>query len=136
MRTTVSHAINRFDMVATDYDDAGGEDYRGAAPREVRAAACRGANTRRLRAVHAPAAVRPRAAVVRYERPRVRLSYAPHPQVRVERARLGLATLAVSALVSAAVVCGLLGLAQLRAGAGVDPQPTVAQVHDAPVSGR
>ncbi len=136
MRTTVSHAINRFDMVTTDYDNTGGEGYSGASPREVHAVACRGAIARRQRRAHAPAAVRPRAAVVRYDRPRVRLSYAPHPEARIERARLGLATLAVSALVSAGVVCGLLGLAQLRAGTAVDPQPTVAQVHDVPAPGR
>jgi hypothetical protein len=75
---------------------------------------------------------RPRAAIVRYDRPRIRGArdragagrvHGPHPMRRVERARLGFATLAVAALVSAAAVGGLIGVVQLRAP-GPAPQPT------------
>ncbi|MFJ1456793.1 LysM peptidoglycan-binding domain-containing protein [Nocardia sp. N2S4-5] len=75
-----------------------------------------------------PGGDRPRAAVVRYERPRTELSRGPHPFDRVERARLGFATLAVTALVSAAVVCGLIGVAHLRASASAGESTQVVQV--------
>ncbi|MFD7845935.1 hypothetical protein ACFV4K_23710 [Nocardia sp. NPDC059764] len=39
-----------------------------------------------------------------------------HPLDRVQRARNGLAALAITALVSALAVAGLIGLAQLRSG--------------------
>ncbi|RMI30196.1 hypothetical protein EBN03_23585 [Nocardia stercoris] len=39
-----------------------------------------------------------------------------HPLRRVERAQAGLATLAVTALVTAGVVCGLVVVAQVRGG--------------------
>ncbi|MFI1916930.1 hypothetical protein [Nocardia sp. NPDC020380] len=39
-----------------------------------------------------------------------------HPLTRVQRAQVGFAALAVTALVSALAVAGLIGLAQLRAG--------------------
>ncbi|MBF6176761.1 LysM peptidoglycan-binding domain-containing protein [Nocardia blacklockiae] len=75
-----------------------------------------------------PRGDRPRSAVVRYDRPRTELSRGPHPAERVERARLGFATLAVAALVSAAVVCGLIGVAQLRAGAPARESTQTVQV--------
>lgn len=50
-----------------------------------------------------------------YERvPAVQPQRGPHPIRRLEQARIGLATLAVTALLTAAAVCGLLGIAQLR----------------------
>ncbi len=73
-------------------------------------------------------AARPPSGVMRYDRPRVRVSDTPHPQARVEQARIGLATLALAALLSAMAVGGLLGLAQLRAGAAPDAATTVVQV--------
>ncbi|WP_063014677.1 LysM peptidoglycan-binding domain-containing protein [Nocardia kruczakiae] len=49
----------------------------------------------------------------------------PHPLQRVEQARIGLATLAATALLTAAVVCGLLGVAQLRDAGGPASTQTV-----------
>jgi hypothetical protein len=81
-----------------------------------------------MRAGHRrPRGARPQGAVVRYDRPRIRavvdVPRGAHPMDRLEWARVGLATLAVAALLSAAVVCGLIGLAQLRAG-GPGAEPT------------
>ncbi|BCK54596.1 lytic transglycosylase [Nocardia wallacei] len=75
-----------------------------------------------------PRGDRPRAAVVRYDRPRTARPRGPHPAERVERARVGFATLAVAALVSAAVVCGLIGVAHLRASAPAGESTAVVQV--------
>ncbi|MBF4998558.1 LysM peptidoglycan-binding domain-containing protein [Nocardia sp. BSTN01] len=49
----------------------------------------------------------------------------PHPLQRVEQARIGLATLAATALLTAAAVCGLLGVAQLRDAGGPASTQTV-----------
>ncbi|MFF0501709.1 LysM peptidoglycan-binding domain-containing protein [Nocardia aobensis] len=52
----------------------------------------------------------------------------PHPLQRVEQARIGLATLAATALLTAAAVCGLLGVAQLRdAGSPASTQTVQVQ---------
>lgn len=50
-----------------------------------------------------------------------------HPLDRVQRARTGFAVLAITALVSALAVAGLIGLAQLRSG-DFDSQTTPATV--------
>lgn len=49
----------------------------------------------------------------------------PHPLQRVEQARIGLATLAATALLTAAAVCGLVGVAQLRDTGGPASTQTV-----------
>ncbi|WP_227980998.1 LysM peptidoglycan-binding domain-containing protein [Nocardia spumae] len=49
----------------------------------------------------------------------------PHPIRTVEQARVGLATLAVTALITAAAVCGLIGLAHLRIAAAPAATQTV-----------
>lgn len=55
-------------------------------------------------------------------------SRGPHPLQRVEQARIGLATLAATALLTAAAVCGLLGVAQLRdAGSPASTQTVQVQ---------
>jgi hypothetical protein len=64
---------------------------------------------------------RPRGAVALYGRgpvrtPALRQAQGPHPMERVERAQVGFAVLAVSALLSALLVTALIGLAHLRAG--------------------
>ncbi|NKY53324.1 LysM peptidoglycan-binding domain-containing protein [Nocardia vermiculata] len=48
-----------------------------------------------------------------------------HPVQRLERARIGLATLATTALLTAAAVTGLLGVAQLRDAAAAPSTRTV-----------
>ncbi|WP_280233057.1 hypothetical protein [Nocardia cyriacigeorgica] len=71
-----------------------------------------------------PRAAGPRAGVVRYDTRPVRLApsgYAPRPEERVERAQVGFAVLAISALLSAVAVTVLIGIAHLRAEA-VTPQ--------------
>ncbi|WP_198037086.1 LysM peptidoglycan-binding domain-containing protein [Nocardia sp. BMG51109] len=83
----------------------------------------RRADTRR------PGGDRPRAAVVRYDRQHVELSRSPHPMDRVARARVGFATLAAAAVLSAAAVCGLFGLAQLSTGGAAEPTSAV-RVHE------
>jgi|GEM_PF-6530807 len=118
MRTTISE----FDVTTT-------VPGRGAAPRGFRpprpsGVVCGGAGNR------GPRAVRPPAPGVRYGRARVRASRVAHPDARVERARLGLATLALAALLSAAAVCGLLELAQLRSGDIAASQTAVVQVRE------
>ncbi|WP_067898414.1 hypothetical protein [Nocardia vaccinii] len=118
MRTTISE----IDITASD------SGYNAAVPgRRPRAAGAARRNTRAGRSRVA----RPPAGVMRYDRPRVRFAQTPHPQTRVERARIGFATLALAALLSALAVGGLLGIAQLRAGAGASPAATtVVQVRE------
>lgn len=77
-----------------------------------------------------PRTARPPSGVMRYDRPRVRFADTPHPQTRVEQARIGFATLALAALLSAVAVGGLLGIAQLRAGAVPSAPTTVVQVRE------
>ncbi|QIS21327.1 LysM peptidoglycan-binding domain-containing protein [Nocardia terpenica] len=68
-----------------------------------------------------PRGARPPAATVRYERAHLATRpRGPHPAQRVERARVGLATIAVTALLSAVAVGGLLAVAQLRSEGGAD----------------
>lgn len=117
MRTTISE----IEITASDSGfDAVMPGHRpraaGVGRREVRAG--------RLRTA------RPPSGVMRYDRPRVRFAETPHPQARVEQARIGFAALALAALLSALAVGGLLGIAQLRAGAVPSPTTTVVQVHD------
>jgi hypothetical protein len=68
---------------------------------------------------------RPPSGVVRYDHTRVPVSESPHPRTRVEQARIGLAMLALAALLSAVAVGGLFGLAQWRA----DSATSVVQTH-------
>ncbi|RDI42754.1 LysM peptidoglycan-binding domain-containing protein [Nocardia mexicana] len=114
-------AVSEFDTAGTDL----GFD---TVPRPRRLPAR--SSTGLVRDTRRPRGTRPGSALVRYERPRVELSRGPHAVDRVERAQVGFATLAVAALVSAAVVCGLLGLAQLRAGAPAAESTSVVQVHE------
>ncbi|GAB0101742.1 hypothetical protein JMUB6875_07060 [Nocardia sp. JMUB6875] len=58
-----------------------------------------------------------------------------HPLERVQRAQTGFAALAITALVSALAVAGLIGLAQLRSG-DFDSQTTPPAVQMAPVPAR
>ncbi|WP_433710129.1 hypothetical protein ACQP2U_27635 [Nocardia sp. CA-084685] len=72
---------------------------------------------------------RPGGAVVPYGRgfirtPALRQAQGPHPMERVERAQVGFAVLAVSALLSALVVTALIGLAHWRAGTFGGETPT------------
>ncbi|MBB5911327.1 hypothetical protein BJY24_000194 [Nocardia transvalensis] len=78
--------------------------------------------------IRRPRGARPRSAVVRYDRPRAEPPRGLHPADRVERARVGFATLAATALVTAAVVAGLIGVAHLRASAPAQPSTAVVQV--------
>ncbi|NEW39395.1 hypothetical protein GV794_02995 [Nocardia cyriacigeorgica] len=92
----------------------------------VRVRPARGARTIRG-AIYRPADRRPRGAgpragVVRYDSRPVRRApsgYATRPEERVERAQVGFAVLAISALLSALVVTVLIGIAHLRAEAVV-----------------
>ena len=132
MRTTISE----FDVTTTDPDCVHAYPRPTApvvaVPREFRPSgpSARPAGVACGAGVCRPRAVRPASPGVRYGHARVRASHVPHPAVRVERARLGLATLALAALLSAAAVCGLLELAQLRSGEAAAPQTTVVQVHE------
>ncbi|GAB2728100.1 LysM peptidoglycan-binding domain-containing protein [Nocardia thraciensis] len=114
-------AVSEFDTAETDL----GFD---TVPRPQRLPARSG--TGLVRDTRRPRGTRPGSALVRYERPRVELSHGPHAADRVERAQMGFATLAVAALVSAAVVCGLLGLAHLRAGAPAAASTAVVRVQE------
>ncbi|MEV0545429.1 hypothetical protein AB0H98_01315 [Nocardia salmonicida] len=64
----------------------------------------------------------PRSELSLYSRGRVRTDRARgmHPLHRVEQAKVGFAALAVTALVTALIVVGFLGLAHVRAGSFVD----------------
>ncbi|WP_157120898.1 hypothetical protein [Nocardia miyunensis] len=117
MRTTISE----IDITASDSGHA--TAVPGHRPRAA------GAARRNVRAVRSHTA-RPPSGVVRYERPRVRFAQTPHPQARVEQARIGLATMALAALLSAVAVGGLLGIAQLRAASAPSPATTVVQVRE------
>ena len=113
MRTTISEIDN-----AASYSG-----YGAAAP--ARRPRTTGAPRRDVRA-GCTRAGRPPSGVMRYNRPRLRFAGTPHPQARV-----GFATLALAALLSALAVGGLLGIAQLRAGAVPSPAPTtVVQVRE------
>jgi hypothetical protein len=121
MRTTISE----FDVTATDPAPVAAPwEFRPVGPALRSAGRSHGACARR------PAPARPAAAGVRYGHAQVRAARVPHPAVQVERARVGLATLALTALLSAAAVCGLLELAQLHFGAVAAPQTAVVQVRE------
>ncbi|MFI5779727.1 LysM peptidoglycan-binding domain-containing protein [Nocardia sp. NPDC051570] len=122
MRTPISE----FDSADTDLGfDSVPRVHRSPAA----APACAGPGNSR------PRGARPATATMRYDRMRLRTvagerDRGPHPMERVERARVGFATLAVTALLSAVVVCGLIGVAQLRS-ADTGPGPTsVVQVRE------
>ncbi|WP_157101160.1 hypothetical protein [Nocardia shimofusensis] len=87
----------------------------------VRGRRVSGRDVQRVRRVdRRPLVGRPGGAPVRYDRVRVaprRRPHAPSPAVRVERAQVGFATLAVAALVTALFVVTMLLLAQWRSGA-------------------
>ncbi|MFC8045631.1 hypothetical protein [Nocardia sp. NPDC057353] len=68
-----------------------------------------------------PADGRPRRGALADDRPRPQRPRGAHPLRRVERARAGLATLAVTALVTALIVVGLLLLAQWRSAQAPEP---------------
>ncbi|MBU3065816.1 LysM peptidoglycan-binding domain-containing protein [Nocardia sp. NEAU-G5] len=121
MRTTISE----FDVTTTDPARvAAPRGFRPSGPAARPAGAARGVGARR------PGPARPASAGVRYGHAQVRASRVPHPAVQVERARFGLASLALAALLSAAAVCGLLELGQLRSGVVAAPQTTVVQVRE------
>ncbi|MBF6329649.1 LysM peptidoglycan-binding domain-containing protein [Nocardia transvalensis] len=80
-----------------------------------------------------PRCARPASARVDYRRVRTRATAGDrdrglHPMARVERARVGFATLAVTAVLSATAVGGLIGVAQWRSGAPGAERTTVVQV--------
>ncbi|MCM6774250.1 LysM peptidoglycan-binding domain-containing protein [Nocardia sp. CDC159] len=82
-----------------------------------------------------PRRSRPAGAAIRYDRMRLRAvagerDRGPHPMQRVERARVGFATLAVAALLSAVAVCGLVGAAHLRSAGTGSGSTTVVQVQE------
>jgi hypothetical protein len=98
---------------------------------------------RRSAADRRPPGARPRAGAVAYDRgsrPLARRrAHGEHPMRRVEQAQIGFAVLAVTALVTALVVAGLIALAHVRAGEwGGDadrPVPAVVDGPGAPVGG-
>ncbi|MFE7741050.1 hypothetical protein [Nocardia sp. NPDC057455] len=110
---------------------------------------CDGARARALTPAHRcaadrrPPGARPPAGVVAYgrgsrtvARPRAR---GAHPMRRVEQAQIGFAVLAVTALVTALIVVGLIALAHVRAGEwGGDsgrPVPVMVDGPGVPVGG-
>jgi hypothetical protein len=90
-----------------------------------------------------PPGARPRAGAVAYDRgsrPLARRrAHGEHPMRRVEQAQIGFAVLAVTALVTALVVAGLIAMAHVRAGEWVGdadrPVPAVVDGPGAPVGG-
>ncbi|MFC9996861.1 hypothetical protein [Nocardia sp. NPDC127526] len=118
MRTVVSE----FDTLGSDlgFDSIPWELRAGGAPTRGAEAARRPVADRRQCAARPhPVATRER---VRTARPHVVARHAGgrarglHPLTRVQRAQAGFAALAITALVSALAVAGLIGLAQLRTG--------------------
>ncbi|MGV9677441.1 LysM peptidoglycan-binding domain-containing protein [Nocardia sp. NPDC003482] len=113
----------------SEFAPADGDLGLDSAPRAHRLPARGGLDTRR------PRRPRPVSAPVRYERLRVRAGAGAydrghHPMRRVERARVGFATLAVTALLTAVVVAALVGVAQLRSPADTPGPTTVVQVQE------
>ncbi|WP_305781278.1 LysM peptidoglycan-binding domain-containing protein [Nocardia nova] len=110
-------AVDEFSTIGTRTGSAGGAPVRTVRPvrRHGRA------DLRRPRGPYRPYAV------AGYDRvPAAAPARGPHPLQRVEQARIGLATLAATALLTAAAVCGLMGVAQLRdAGGGPASTQTV-----------
>lgn len=85
-----------------------------------------------------PLVGRPGGTPVRYERVRVaprRRPHVPSPAVRVERAQVGLATLAVAALITALFVMAMLLLAQWRSGVSAPSAPAHHGLVESPHSG-
>ncbi|MFF4023194.1 LysM peptidoglycan-binding domain-containing protein [Nocardia elegans] len=98
-------AVDEFSTIGTRTGSAGGAPVRTVRPVRRRGRA----DLRRPRGLDRPHAV------VGYDRvPAAAPARGPHPLQRVEQARIGLATLAATALLTAAAVCGLMGVAQLR----------------------
>jgi hypothetical protein len=124
-----------------DRDDLGYETARRLLGDGARARAL--APAHRSAADRRPPGARPRAGAVAYDRgsrPLARRrAHGDHPMRRVEQAQIGFAVLAVTALVTALVVAGLIALAHVRAGEwGGDagrPVPAVMDGPGAPVGG-
>ncbi|MEG8178707.1 LysM peptidoglycan-binding domain-containing protein [Nocardia terpenica] len=116
MRTAISES----DSVTTGPAATGAPVLRPASAPRARHAA-----------VRRPRGARPPAPTVRYERAHLAARpCGPHPAQRVDRARVGLATIAVTALLSAVAVGGLLAVAQLRSEGGVATGTTLVQVRE------
>jgi hypothetical protein len=109
-------AVDEFSTIGTRTGSAGGAPVRTVRPvrRHGRA------DLRRPRGPYRPHAV------AGYDRVSAAApARGPHPLQRVEQARIGLATLAATALLTAAAVCGLMGVAQLRDAGGPASTQTV-----------
>ncbi|QLY29499.1 hypothetical protein H0264_30250 [Nocardia huaxiensis] len=136
-------AVSEFDTLASDlgFSNIPRELRAHRAPTRAADAAWRSAPTRqtcsapRQSVAHDRARVRRAHVIAR--RPAVR-ARGVHPLNRVQRAQIGFAALALSALMTALAVAGLIGLAQLRAG-NFGPQPApaveVSIVPPAPIDG-
>lgn len=74
-----------------------------------------------------PADTRPRRGAPTAER-RIARPRGPHPVRRVEQATAGLATLALTALITALVVLALLAIAHWRAGSAPEPRMSGADI--------
>ncbi|MEU2040818.1 hypothetical protein [Nocardia niwae] len=110
---------------------------------------CDGARSRALTPAHRsaadrrPSGARPAAGMVAYDRGSRAFAHrrarGVHPMHRVEQAQVGLAVLAVTALVTAVIVAGLIALAHVRAGEwggeSVRPAPAVVDGSGVPGSG-
>ncbi|WP_051024749.1 LysM peptidoglycan-binding domain-containing protein [Nocardia aobensis] len=112
-------AVDEFSMIGTRAGSSGDAPVHTVRP--VRRH--RRADLRRPRGLQRPHVV------AGYDRvPVAAPARGPHPLRRVEQARIGLATLAATALLTAAAVCGLLGVAQLRdAGSPASTQTVQVQ---------
>ncbi|MBL1078962.1 hypothetical protein JK358_31615 [Nocardia sp. 2] len=114
-------AVSEFDTPASDlgFDSIPRERRAQRAPTRASDAAWRPAPARGACAVPQRSVAHDRARVRRAHviarRPAARV-HGAHPLNRVQRAQIGFAALAVSALMTALAVAGLIGLAQLRAG--------------------
>ncbi|MCC3312163.1 LysM peptidoglycan-binding domain-containing protein [Nocardia africana] len=98
-------AVDEFSTIGSRTGSAGSPPVRTVRPVRRHARA----DLRRPRGLYRPHVV------AGYDRvPAALPARGPHPIQRVEQARIGLATLAATALLTAAAVCGLLGVAQLR----------------------
>ncbi|MCX4094907.1 LysM peptidoglycan-binding domain-containing protein [Nocardia sp. alder85J] len=110
-------AISEFDTATAESAPVTGVPRRSAGGPRSAAYAC-------LAGAQSPRSRQPEAAPVRMAgRPR-----GLDAAARVERAQLGLATLAAAALLSAAAVAGLIALAQIRSGEPNDAHTALVQV--------
>ncbi|MFE6858507.1 hypothetical protein [Nocardia sp. NPDC057668] len=120
--------ISEFDTLGGDlgFDSLPWELRADGVPDRVAGTARVLAFERRAPRVPAHALARPRASRAHLIARRAR---GAHPLNRVQRAQIGFAALAVSALLTAVAVAGLVGLAQLRAGEfGAETVPVVEVV--------